>query len=189
MIEKEEWRPVVGYEGLYEVSNTGQVRSLDKYDSLGVFWIGKLLSKLKVGGYFMVKLRKDGIQKMCLIHRLVAQSFIPNPLNLPQVNHKDEDKTNNMVDNLEWCDAKYNMNYGTINRRRGESLGYGKDNPYSIPIIQYDKNGEFIKEWDSTMDVERELHIQHSNITKCCKKQLHFKTAGGFIWRYKEKAV
>ena len=91
--------------------------------------------------------------------------------------------------NLEWCDAKYNMNYGTINRRRGESLGYGKDNPYSIPIIQYDKNGEFIKEWDSTMDVERELHIQHSNITKCCKKQLHFKTAGGFIWRYKEKAV
>ena len=121
MIEKEEWRPVVGYEGLYEVSNTGQVRSLDKYDSLGVFWIGKLLSKLKVGGYFMVKLRKDGIQKMCLIHRLVAQSFIPNPLNLPQVNHKDEDKTNNMVDNLEWCDAKYNSTYGTAREREYET--------------------------------------------------------------------
>ena len=117
MIEKEEWRPVVGYEGLYQVRNTGQVRSLDKYDSLGVFWIGKLLSKLKVGGYFMVKLRKDGIQKMCLIHRLVAQSFIANPLNLPQVNHKDEDKTNNNVDNLEWCTAKYNSNYGTAIER------------------------------------------------------------------------
>ena len=117
MIIKEEWRPVFGYEGLYEVSNTGQVKSLDKYDSLGVFWEGKLLSKLKVKGYFMVKLRKDGIQKMCSVHRLVAQAFIENPLCLPQINHKDEDKTNNIVDNLEWCDAKYNINYGTARKR------------------------------------------------------------------------
>ena len=137
MVMKEEWRPVVGYEDLYEVSNTGQVRSLDKYDSLGVFWIGKLLSKLKVRGYFMVKLRKDGIQKMCSVHRLVAQAFIPNPLGLPQINHKDEVKTNNRVENLEWCTAKYNNNYGTKNKRmidtkikkgyvNEENLGLGK---------------------------------------------------------------
>ena len=162
MIEKEEWRPVVGYEGLYEVSNTGQVRSLDKYDSLGVFWIGKLLSKLKVGGYFMVKLRKDGIQKMCLIHRLVAQSFIPNPLNLPQVNHKDEDKTNNMVDNLEWCDAKYNMNYGTRQKRSINTKiknGYVNEENIGLDIKEYKKkwnkdhkcyNKEYHKKWRET---------------------------------------
>ena len=177
----EEWKEIPGYEGLYEVSNKGNVRNVRR---------NKLLRLSKTNNrYIRVSLCKNGIKTGLTVHRLVAEAFIENPYNLPEVNHIDEDKTNNSVDNLEWCDHKYNMNYGTINRRRGESLGYGKDNPYSIPIIQYDKNGEFIKEWDSTMDVERELHIQHSNITKCCKKQLHFKTAGGFIWRYKEKAV
>ena len=208
------WKPVVGYEGLYEVSSYGRVRSLDRatsyisrtqegkeYTTTHTFK-GKNLSLNKRKGYYLcVSLLKDGFVKTASVHRIVAEAFLPNPNNLPMINHKDENPSNNLIwinedgsidyekSNLEWCDAKYNMNYGTINRRRGESLGYGKDNPYSIPIIQYDKNGEFIKEWDSTMDVERELHIQHSNITKCCKKQLHFKTAGGFIWRYKEKAV
>ena len=192
---EEVWKDIKGYEGLYKVSNFGRVKSLCRKSICGSHYITikeKILKPSKTGSdrkYLHIILAKDGINISKFIHRLVAEAFIPNPNNLPQINHKDEDPSNNCVYNLEWCDAKYNMNYGTINRRRGESLGYGKDNPYSIPIIQYDKNGEFIKEWDSTMDVERELHIQHSNITKCCKKQLHFKTAGGFIWRYKEKAV
>ena len=114
----EEWRPIEGYEGLYEVSNTGQVRSLDRYVKNGHssyrLQKGRVLSPTKDRyGYLFVILTCNGKHKMFLVHRLVAQAFILNPDNLPQVNHKDEDKTNNRVDNLEWCDAKYNNNYGS----------------------------------------------------------------------------
>lgn len=100
----EEWRPIEGYEGLYEVSNTGFVRRVSDLMVLK-------FSDLK--GYCRVRLRKDGKRKMYLVHRLVAQAFIPNPLNLPQVNHIDENKKNNNIDNLEWCDQIYNNLYGT----------------------------------------------------------------------------
>lgn len=118
----EEWRPVVGYEGLYEVSNTGQVRSFDRYVKYSNGRIhlhkGKVLSpSIRTDGYLVVVLSCNGKHKMCLVHRLVTEAFIPNTDNLPQVNHKDEDKTNNSVENLEWCDNKYNMNYGTRKRR------------------------------------------------------------------------
>lgn len=194
------WKPVVGYERLYECSSMGRVRSLDRiisyisrtqegkeYTTTNTYKGKNLSLNKRNGNYLCVSLSKDGFVKTAAVHRIVAEAFLPNPNNLPMVNHKDENPLNNCVNNLEWCDAKYNMNYGTINKRRGKSLGYGKDNPYSLPIIQYSKNGVFIKEWASSMDIERELHIQHSNITKCCKKQPHYKTAGGFIWKYKEE--
>ena len=110
----EEWRAVPGYEGLYMVSNIGNVKSLIKNKIIKYF--------INKKGYRLVSLSKNGIIKKFSVHRLVAQAFIPNPDNLPQVNHKDEDKTNNNVDNLEWCDAKYNNNYGTANIRRSETL-------------------------------------------------------------------
>lgn len=110
----EEWRAVPGYEGLYEVSNTGNVKSLIKNNIIKSF--------INKKGYRLVSLSKNGIIKKFSVHRLAAQAFIPNPDNLPMVNHKDEDKTNNSVDNLEWCDAKYNNNYGTANIRRSETL-------------------------------------------------------------------
>lgn len=114
----EEWRPIEGYEGLYEVSNTGRVRSLDMYVKIGYgsyrLHKGKVLSPGKnKDGYLLINLHCNEKNKKCLVHRLVAQAFIPNPDNLPQVNHKDEDKLNNRVENLEWCDAKYNINYGS----------------------------------------------------------------------------
>ena len=117
-----EWRPIEGYEGLYEVSNTGQVRSFDRYVKYSNGRIhlhkGKVLSpSIRYDGYLVVLLSYNGKHKMFSVHRLVAEAFIPNPDNLPQVNHKDEDKTNNSVENLEWCDNKYNMNYGTRKRR------------------------------------------------------------------------
>ena len=118
----EEWRPVVGYEGLYEVSNTGRVRSLDRYDNRNCFRKSKVLSPVKDKyGYLLVNLYCNGKQHQMKIHRLVAEAFIPNQDDLPQVNHKDEDKTNNNVTNLEWCDATYNNNYGSRLERSRET--------------------------------------------------------------------
>lgn len=101
----EEWRDILGYEGLYKVSNLGMVYSMKRKKIMK-------LSKTEKG-YYKVYLMKDGTGKHKKVHRLVAEAFIPNPNNLPQVNHKDEDKTNNIVTNLEWCTAEYNSNYGT----------------------------------------------------------------------------
>ena len=113
MIE-EIWRPIEGYEGLYEVSNTGIVRSLDRYDSNNHFLKGRILKLCAdKDGYLNVGLCLGNKEKKYKVHRLVAQAFIPNPDNLPQVNHKDEVKTNNRVENLEMCNAKYNSNYGS----------------------------------------------------------------------------
>ena len=113
----EEWRPIVGYEGLYEVSSYGRVRSLDMYVKAryGNYRLhkGKVLSPGEKNGYLFVNLSCNGKHNTITVHRLVAQVFLPNPDNLPEVNHKDEDKTNNNADNLEWCDRKYNINYGS----------------------------------------------------------------------------
>ena len=116
MIE-EIWKPVIGYEGLYEVSSYGRVRSLDRYvkGKGESYWLrkGKVLSPEKnKDGYLLVSLCCNGKRYLRTVHRLIAQAFIPNPDNLPEVNHLDEDKTNNRVDNLEWCDRSYNNNYG-----------------------------------------------------------------------------
>lgn len=118
----EEWRPIEVYEGLYEVSSYGRVRSVDRYDSRNQFRKGKVLSPGKdKNGYLKVVLHCNGKCKTINVHRLVAQAFIPNPDNLPMINHKDEDKTNNNVTNLEWCDVKYNLNYGTARIRERDT--------------------------------------------------------------------
>ena len=161
MIEKEEFRDIPGYEGLYEVSNLGRVRR-----------DGRILKPSKnKKGYLLVSLFKNGIERKAYIHRLVAQSFLPNPSNFPCINHKDENKTNNIIDNLEWCDSKYNANYGTRNEK------------VSKPVLQYDLLGNFIREWPSIMKVERELGIYQGSISMCCLD--YRKSAGGFVWRFK----
>lgn len=136
MCDKEIWRPVVGFEGLYEVSNFGAVRSVDRIIQHTNKRFGPMTRKLKGrllkmifdgrGLYYQVSL-SNGINKRYLVHRLVAEAFVENPLNLPEVNHKDENKTNNKASNLEWCDHKYNSNYGSR-----LSLGQGEKNPMSI---------------------------------------------------------
>ena len=116
-METENWKDIEGYEGLYQVSNLGRVKSLNYHRS----WKEQCLKPGKVCGYLYVILSKDGEVYGKYVHILVAEAFIPNPFNLPYVNHKDEVKTNNCVSNLEWCTAKYNTNYGTGMRRMLDS--------------------------------------------------------------------
>ena len=115
---EEIWKPVVGYEGLYEVSSLGRARSLGRFVSINRFLKGRILRLCyNAKGYLRAQLSSNNKAKMYMVHRLVAIAFLPNPDNLPEVNHIDEDKTNNSVENLEWCDGKYNVNYGTRNDR------------------------------------------------------------------------
>ena len=114
---KEIWKEIKGYEGRYQISSLGRVKSLN-YNKTGK---EDILSPGNIRGYLHVRLSKEGKSKPFQVHRLVALHFIPNPNNYPEVNHKDENKQNNTVDNLEWCDRKYNCNYGTRTQRSSES--------------------------------------------------------------------
>lgn len=120
------WKDIEGYEGLYQVSNLGRVRSLDRVvyqiqkggKLTPMMYKGQILKMIhKPTGYVFCSLSKDNIQETKLVHRLVAEAFIPNPNNYPCVNHKDENKLNNVVENLEWCTHRYNVNYGTSRER------------------------------------------------------------------------
>lgn len=158
-------KDVKGYEGLYAVTPEGEVWSYRRKKFLGYHYDKR--------GYHRVSLYKDGKIKHYCVHRLVADAYIPNPENLPQINHKDENKENNCLKNLEWCNSKYNANYGTRNEKISNSL--------KIPILQYTLDGEFVKEWPSATDVGKEVS---GHISSCAKGSR--KTAYGFIWKYKE---
>ena len=168
---KEIWRNVVNYEGLYMVSNLGNVKSLGNGNARNPNWQKERILKATkdIKGYLRVDLYKDGKKKHYKVHRLVATAFLPNPDNLPQVNHKDEDKTNNRVDNLEFCSAKYNSNFGTRIQRVSEK------NRKQILCIETNKI------YQSSKQIERELGYPHQSISKVCTgkrkthKGLHFK--------------
>ena len=150
----------------YLISNLGNVKN--KYT-------GKLL-KLMINkdGYYKVNLYKNKKMNTMLVHRLVAEAFINNKEQYPMINHKDENKLNNNVENLEWCNAKYNSNYGTAIDRRKVKL-YRK-------VIQKNKNGEIIKLWNSIKEAGESLKINVHNISYCCSGKLP--SAGGYVWNY-----
>lgn len=161
---KEIWKDKKDYEGHYQVSNCGRVKSI----KFGKEIILELIKNK--GGYYSVNLSKNGIVKNYLVHRLVAEAFIDNPDNLPQVNHRDENKLNNNVDNLEWCTNEYNINYGTRTER------------YSKPVLQYTLDGEFVGEWPSARECGRNgFNTRH--VGDCCRGER--KTHKGYIWKYK----
>jgi len=176
----EVWKDIQGYEGIYQVSNLGNVRSLDRIEK----WYGSerprkgrvMATKLDKNCYLVVGLRNGTCQKLKRVHRLVAEAFIPNPNNLPEVNHKDENKANNAVSNLEWCNTNYNVRYGTGIERRSRQK--------RKKVIQCDLNCAKIREFDSITEAAKSINKGTSRISACCKGIR--KTAYGYIWRYKE---
>lgn len=185
----EKWKDIDGYEGLYQVSNFGRVRSLDKVvyfkDGRRKFMKGKVLKfKRTKNGYLQIHLYKDNSYKAFYIHRLVAQAFVDNPDNLPEINHKSEDKTDNRVCNLEYCTHLYNMRYGNGQEKRRLKMINGK---CAKAVLQYDLEGNFIREWKSAQEVRRELGFNSGSIGNCCRKLPRYYTAYGYIWRYKEE--
>lgn len=177
----EKWKTIGGYEGLYEVSNQGRVKSLERVDCRGRKRKERVLKPQKLRtNHLLVCLYKNGLGKQFLVHRLVAQAFIENPDNLPEVNHRDENPSNNSAENLEWCTPKYNTNYGTgIQRMREKQLNSPSK---SKCVYQYSIAGEFIREWPSTISVQRELGFSFGNIANCCRGIRN--TAYGFKWCY-----
>ena len=188
------WKPIAGYED-YEVSNFGRVRSLNRYVKTsrgnGLKPVKGKILKLTVlhNGYVCVRLCANNKQKMHLVHRLVAIAFIPNPNNLPQINHKDENKLNNFVfinpdgsvnpekSNLEWCNMDYNIHYGTgIKRSQEKQVSQG--------VYCYSLDGQFVKKFISIRQAAKLTGANRTNIKFCCENKPKYKTAGGFKWRY-----
>ena len=182
------WKDIKEYEGLYQVSNLGRVKSLKKYHGKSLRKGAIIKQYLTRQNYCKVILSKDKINKNVEVQRLVADAFLNKEdfkcyptearnlisIDKLEVNHIDENKSNNKVENLEWCSRKYNANYGERGKKASKSL--------SKKILQYDLNNNFIKEWESIKQAKEELKIHR--ICDVCKKRR--KTAGGYVWKYKE---
>jgi hypothetical protein len=173
---KEIWKDIEGFEGLYQVSNLGRVKSFDTTDKLGRIRKGRVLKPHRhPQGYLLVTLCKNGKHKNHKTHRVVAQAFIPNPENKPEVNHIDENKTNNNVNNLEWSTRKENLNHGTRTERMAKTQ--------SIPIIATNiKTGEF-REFYGISECARQLGLNQAHITDVLKGRR--KQTGGYTFKYK----
>lgn len=209
----EYWKDIKGYEGIYQVSNMGRVRSVDRYVYNRRYNCFKLLKGSIMSLHlrckknridrkdYSVGLNKDGKKKTFSVARLTAIAFIPNPDNLPQVNHKDENPLNNFVwvnpdgsvdpdkSNLEWCTVGYNINYGTRNERVSIAMRMNKNNHgYMCTVLQYTKKGEFVSEYPTTEDASRQTGINAGNIWQAINGVGRRKSAGGFVWKYKNIA-
>ena len=181
------WKEIKNYEGFYEVSSLGRVRSLTRYikqkNNSKKKIAGKILKPIaNKNGYLMVTLSKDCKGKRYFVHRLVADAFILNKNNKKEVNHIDENPKNNKVNNLEWVTHLENSNYGTRGKRISKNLKEWCKKNRVKKVKQVSLNGIFIKEWESAKDVQKELGINSKGISLCATKRR--KTAGGYKWIY-----
>ena len=184
-MEEEIWKDIEGFEGYYQVSNMNRVKSLERTVRCGLNGSyyrtihERILKPRKASnGYLQVLLSKDGKAKMYLVHRLVATVFCENPQGYKEVNHIDEDKTNNCADNLEWCSRSYNCSYNDRAKKAGKKVA----KKLNKPVIAIHKINGLILEFASAHEAERETGIASSNIINCCKGKLN--SCGGFYWMY-----
>ena len=183
---EEIWRDIEELDNKYQISNLGRIKSKERYAK--TCGEGKRLVKEKIlkpvkcrNGYLeMQGTNINGERKVFLLHRLVAKYFIPNPFNLPEVNHKDEVLSNCEMKNLEWCTSKYNANYGHRNEKCRKALAYKQKR-----VIQKTLDGEIIRIRDSLSDIEREINFDESSIIRVCKGRQH--TSYGFKLEYADK--
>jgi len=169
---EEIWKDIKGYEDLYQVSNFGMVKSLKRE---------KILKpRVNKKGYSHLILY-NGVGKELYIHQLVARAFIINPENFLYINHKDENPKNNNVGNLEWCDCKYNSNYGTRNKKVSISKQRSK-NPNSKKVYQYDLGGNLINVWNCVIDASKNIKCDPSGISHCARGKTE--KAYGYVWKY-----
>ena len=171
----EVWKPIEGFEGKYEVSNLGNIKSLPRD-----YFYGKVKEETylrlykEYDGYLRVTLFKNGIRHRYHVHRLVAKTFVENPLNKPFVNHLNEIKDDNRAENLEWCTSKENSNWGACRNKISEKV--------SKPIKQYDALGKFIRDWKSITQASNSLGISISSLSECLHGRTN--TSKGYKWRF-----
>ena len=172
---QEVWKDIPGFKGLYQVSNMGRIKSFRKSSKFGCPAEFILKNTVANNGYAQVTLYSDKKRSKILVHRLVADAFIPNPNNYPQVNHIDENPLNNCVDNLEWCTAKYNNDFGTARLRASITKSEKK-------VEQYLPTGEFLACYVCMSVASRITGISKHKIKDCCLG--HSKTGGNYVWKY-----
>lgn len=181
---EEIWKAIVGYENFYEVSSMGRIRAIGTTNREGYcrYKTPKILSGgIDKDGYVIIVLCNGSTHRTKRVHRIVANHFIPNPDNLPCINHRDENKRNNSIENLEWCTTKYNDNYGSHNTNLSKSL---RNHPLkSKPVIQLTKDGKFVAEYPSAREAQRVLKIK--NISTVCNGNGRLKSSGGYLWKWK----
>lgn len=181
----EEWRPLAGAESSHIISNTGRIIKKAFTDAIGRHWGDRELKPCKTpNGYMLALIWNEKTKFRDLVHRLVAKTFISNPNNLPQVNHKDENKQNNVVSNLEWCDASYNQTYGTNVERTIATHNAHKTSRAERPIVQKSKDGIVIRIHKSMSQASRDCGVSIGDIHRCCNG--HRKTCGGFLWEHQK---
>lgn len=186
----EGFKPVKGYENLYEISSNGEIYSLTK----------RVILRTHIGchGYAEVRMKKNGKVKHKTIHRLLALNFIPNPLNKPCIDHIDGNKLNNSLDNLRWCSHKENSNNPHClklfsesaarawknGRKMSEDAIRKRNESHYKPINQYSRDGKFIKTWRSIKDAAISLNLHATSISSVCRGNTRSKTVGGYIFKY-----
>ena len=176
MMSNEIWQDIKGYEGIYQVSNIGRIKSLARETRNGSCKKEKILkTQIDKKGYLTIDLRKNKQRKSYKVHRLVALAFIQNLDNKPQINHIDGNKRNNKIENLEWCTNSENQIHSYKNNLKETKR-----------IIQYDLKGNFIKEWESAIEVSKYYNIHYSRIYRCCNNEYGCKTCKNFVWKYKK---
>lgn len=180
---EEIWKDIPGYEGIYKISNLGKIKALR-------IWTGRMYIKREVllkptiarNGYYRITLSNNKKVKYVNMHRLIAETFIPNPNNYSYINHIDGNKQNNNINNLEWCTQSHNIKEAVrIGLRKTKTRG---ESPNSRKVNQYDLSGNLIKEWNSMVEINEELGFDYTCISRCCSGI--YKKSYGFIWKYRE---